>query len=138
MPACMPGMPTAASCRAFQIRGDGVEAGPPQGGSDAGQRQSQRHDQSRAARGPRFLYLLLYLVNLFLIHPAFLLTLEEINPFDEASYINSGRMLLVVRLVPEREEEVRDRILASRIPRNATLHYYGRDADSRRHTAERL
>jgi hypothetical protein len=51
---------------------------------------------------------------------------------------DSGRMLLVVRLVPEREEEVRDRILASRIPRNATLHYYGRDADSRRHTAERL
>jgi hypothetical protein len=51
---------------------------------------------------------------------------------------DSGRMLLVVRLVPEREEEVRDRILASRIPRNATLHYYGRDAGGRRHTAERL
>ncbi len=52
-------------------------------------------DEPRSASpGPRFLYLLLYLVNLFLIHPAFLLTLDEINPFDEASYINSGRMLL--------------------------------------------
>jgi hypothetical protein len=38
--------------------------------------------------------LVLYLVNLFLIHPAFLLTLEEINPFDEAAYINSGRLFL--------------------------------------------
>jgi hypothetical protein len=47
-------------------------------------------------------------------------------------------MLLVVRLAPGREETVRDRILASRIPRNATLHYYGSDADSGRHTAERL
>ncbi len=49
-------------------------------------------DTGRQARTP--LYILLYLVNLFLVHPAFLLTLEEINPFDEASYINSGRMLL--------------------------------------------
>jgi hypothetical protein len=51
---------------------------------------------------------------------------------------DSGRMLLVVRLAPGREETVRDRILASRIPRDATLHYYGSGADSGRHTAERL
>ncbi len=52
------------------------------------------NDPHGSSRGPRFLYFLLFLVNLFLIHPSFLLTLEEINPFDEASYINSGRMLL--------------------------------------------
>jgi hypothetical protein len=47
-------------------------------------------------------------------------------------------MLLVVRLVPGREEAARDRILASRIPRNATLHYYGRDADGQGYTTEQL
>jgi hypothetical protein len=51
---------------------------------------------------------------------------------------DSGRMLLVVRLVPGREEAARDRILASRIPRNATLHYYGRDADGQGYTTEQL
>lgn len=51
---------------------------------------------------------------------------------------DTERLLLVVRLVPEREEEVKARILVSRIPRNATLHYYGRDAGGLRHTTERL
>lgn len=51
---------------------------------------------------------------------------------------DSERMLLVVRLVSGREEDVKDRIFASRIPRNATLHYYGRNADGQGHTTERL
>lgn len=61
--------------------------------------------------------------------------IDDCRLYQEA---NSERILLVVRLVPGREEAVRDRILASRIPRNATLHYYRRDADRGRHTTERL
>jgi hypothetical protein len=40
----------------------------------------------------------LYLLTLFIIHPAFLVTLGEINLWDEAAYINSGRTLLEGRL----------------------------------------
>ncbi len=40
----------------------------------------------------------LFLVALFLIHPAFVVTLDEINPWDEAAYVNSGRTLLEGRL----------------------------------------
>ncbi len=38
--------------------------------------------------------LLFFLTTLLLIHPAFFLALGDINPYDEAAYINSGRMLL--------------------------------------------
>ncbi len=38
--------------------------------------------------------LLFFLTTLFLVFPIFFLALGDINPFDEAAYINSGRMLL--------------------------------------------
>jgi hypothetical protein len=68
------------------------------------------------------------------------LSMTEADVVDTRLYreVDSGRMLLVIRLVPGRGEEVRERILASRIPRNTTLHYYGRDVDGQKHTAERL
>ena len=54
---------------------------------------ARRAELREALRHPS-IPLLLYLVNLFLISPAFFLNLSEINPFDESAYINSGRMLL--------------------------------------------
>jgi hypothetical protein len=42
----------------------------------------------------RKVILLLFLINLFLISPLFLPNLSEINPWDEANYINKGRELV--------------------------------------------
>ena len=38
--------------------------------------------------------LLFFLATLFLFYPQFFPSLDEINPFDESAYVNSGRMLL--------------------------------------------
>lgn len=40
----------------------------------------------------------LFTLHLVLIHPVFFLNLSEINPWDEAAYINSGRTLLAGRM----------------------------------------
>jgi hypothetical protein len=38
--------------------------------------------------------LLFFAVNILLVHPQFMPSLDEINPYDEAAYLNSGRVLL--------------------------------------------
>ncbi len=43
---------------------------------------------------------LFFLVTLVLVHPAFFPNLSEINPWDEAGYINGGRTLMLGQLPP--------------------------------------
>lgn len=48
----------------------------------------------RAAPAARGLAWLAFLATLVIVYPVFLPTLSEINPWDEAAYINSGHMLV--------------------------------------------
>lgn len=48
----------------------------------------------------------------------------------------SRRILLVIRLVPHRDDEVRDRIMSHGFAEEITIHYYKRHMDSGRNELE--